>query len=177
MGSHHGGDETPGWALMGNLLIPHPELSPNSHWGPSPATHCGQNPKIPQNPVLSLFSSPLQLLHPPEPSPKTILSWLSLVTFCPPQTFVFNFLSEPALASSPSSASFTHFINMLFTSACRSLAAILNNWQPAQEAVISGVDDLFYFPSPREQQKHQSWVAMDRPEPGAEMREVAFCLS
>lgn len=40
--------------------------------------------------------------------------------------------------------------------------------------MISGVDDLFYFPSLREQQKHQSWVAMDRPKPGAEMREVAF---
>lgn len=63
---------------------------------------------------------------------------------------------------------------MLFTSACRSLAAILNNWQPAQEAAISRVDDLFYFPSLREQQKHQSWVDMERPEPGAEMREAAF---
>lgn len=63
---------------------------------------------------------------------------------------------------------------MLFTSACRSLAAILNNWQPAQEAAISEVDDLFYFPSLREQQKPQIWVDTERPEPGAEMKEEAF---
>jgi len=65
---------------------------------------------------------------------------------------------------------------MLFISACRSLATILNNWQFAQEAAISGVDDLFYFPSLREQQKWQRWVDVERPEPQAEMREAACCL-
>lgn len=49
----------------------------------------------------------------------------------------------------PHLASSTHFINVLFTCACRSLATILNNWQFAQELLSLGAYDLFYFPSLR----------------------------
>lgn len=95
--------------------------------GTSPATHALQS--------LVMFN--LLLLTPPPLYPLES----SQNQFCPdspwcvsahhptPPCFVFYFLSKPALAAFPSLASSTHFINMLFTSACRSLATILNNWQ------------------------------------------------
>lgn len=141
--------------------------------GPSPATRCSPNA---WHCFILLLLIPSATIS-PWTIPKPILSCFSLVCFCPPQTFVFYFLSKPALAAFPSLASSTHFINILFTSACRSLATILNNWQFAQEAAMSGVDDLFYFPSLREQQKQQRWVDVEMPEPRAEMRGSLLAFS
>lgn len=105
----------------------------------------------------SLQSECLALLYPPSPlllyplvsPPEQSCSNSPLCTSALPEPPYFYFLPKPALAAFPSLASSTHFINMLFTSACRSLATILNNWQFAQEVAISGVDGLFYFPSQR----------------------------
>lgn len=95
-------------------------------------------------PGIAHFPCFLPLNHPPN----NYFLVFSCV-FPPSQTFVFYLLFKPAPASFPRLASSTHFINVLFTCACRSLATILNNWQFAQEAANCGADDLFYFPSLR----------------------------
>lgn len=119
--------------------------------------------------VLSSSSPPVIIS--PQTIPKWILSWFSLVCSCLLQTFVFYLLSKLALAAFPSLACSNHFINMLFTSACRSLATILNNWQFAQKAAVSGVD--VSLPSLKEQEKWQRGLDMERPKPYSKMREVA----
>lgn len=99
-----------------------------------------------QMPGTVLYSSSPLIVISPQTTLKWILCWFFLLCSCLFQTSVFYLLSKPALAAFSSSASSTHFINTLFTSACRSLITMLNTWQFAQEAAISGVDDLFYFP-------------------------------
>lgn len=125
--------------------------------------------------ALPSLTSALKPLYPLFPSPKQSCPGYSQCVSALPKPLCLIFSLNQLFAALPSLASSTHFINMLFTSACRSLATILNNWQFAQEAAISGVDDLFYFPFLREQQKQQRWVDVERTEPRAEMRE-ALCL-
>lgn len=126
-----------------------------------------------------LQSECLALLYPPSPlllcplasPPDQSCSDSPLCISALPKPLYFYFLPKPALAAFPSLASSTHFINMLFTSACRSLATILNNWQFAQEVAISGFDGLFYFPF-RRAAKAVKMGGHGGPEPRAEMREA-----